>query len=55
MAEAWKLDPDEARRAVEHSMTGALVYLEESVRELGRVIVRQARADRDRLVGWFRR
>ncbi len=45
MVAAWNLTWDEAEHAVDHTMTGTLALLEESLRELGRVIAKTARDD----------
>jgi hypothetical protein len=45
MVVAWDLPWDEAEAAVEHTTTGAMVLLEEQVRELGRVAAKAGRAE----------
>ncbi len=43
MVTAWDLDWDQATHAVEHTTTGAMVLLEEQLRELGRVVAKAGR------------
>lgn len=55
MARAWDLTWAEAEDAVSHTTTGAMVLVEETIRELGRVTAKAARDNLHRILGSVRR